>query len=100
MPGPLEFLHFRAFDDDSSCPPARAVLYQGTASAQYCSLKQGDADCEVDTLRLVASPDYWEFRLIALHAAPLSVTSAGDYPLLQNLMDEALVQRLSTLRGE
>ena len=72
----------------------------GTAEAQYCSLKQGDADCEVDTLRLVASPDYWEFRLIALHAAPLSVTSAGDYPLLQNLMDEALVQRLSTLRGE
>ncbi|MGO9010811.1 MAG: hypothetical protein ACLQPN_11975, partial [Bryobacteraceae bacterium] len=33
----------------------KQAVYQGTASAQYCSLKQGDADCEVDTLRLVAS---------------------------------------------
>ena len=78
----------------------RTWIGPGQALAQYSSLKDLDADCEVEALRLVASPDYWELRLISLHPAPLLEAPAGDHPLLQDLMEEALVQRLSTLRGE
>jgi hypothetical protein len=90
----------RAESINLSWIPKFETSYQGTAKAQYSSLKHLGGPCEVDMLRFVTGSYYRELRLISFHPASLAQTPAGGHPLLQNLGDDAAMQRFPTLRGE
>jgi hypothetical protein len=70
------------------------------ALAQYSSLKHHDLNRAIHPLGLVADPDYGKLGLIPFDAAVFPLPATGSDALLPNLIQDAVVQGVSVLRGE
>jgi hypothetical protein len=77
------------------------AVYQGMASAQYCSLNYPNASCDLNSdLAQFLAAAHRKLALLPPHASRSSLASAGDHALGENFLQQRFMEPLLLPRGE